>query len=65
MASVHPSALDRRNFLKGAAAGLVLLPHVDLVLPLDEVSLLVRRAGLDLDPGWCPSFGRIVQFHYQ
>jgi uncharacterized protein (DUF362 family) len=30
MASVHPSALDRRNFLKGAAAGLVLLPHVDL-----------------------------------
>lgn len=32
MASVHPSALDRRNFLKGAAAGLVLLPHVDLGL---------------------------------
>jgi uncharacterized protein (DUF362 family) len=30
MASVHPSALDRRDFLKGAAAGLVLLPHVDL-----------------------------------
>ena len=32
MASVHPSALDRRNFLKGAAAGLVLLPHVDFGL---------------------------------
>jgi uncharacterized protein (DUF362 family) len=30
MASVHPSALDRRDFLKGAAAGLVLLPHMDL-----------------------------------
>jgi uncharacterized protein (DUF362 family) len=30
MARVHSSALDRRNFLKGAAAGLVLFPHVDL-----------------------------------
>jgi uncharacterized protein (DUF362 family) len=30
MARVHPSAIDRRNFLKGAAAGLVLFPHVDL-----------------------------------
>jgi uncharacterized protein (DUF362 family) len=29
MASVHPSALDRRSFLKGAAAGLVFLPHAD------------------------------------
>ncbi len=26
----RPSALDRRSFLKGAAAGLVLLPHTDL-----------------------------------
>lgn len=30
MARVHPSALDRRSFLKGAAAGLVLLPYADL-----------------------------------
>lgn len=30
MAHVHSSALDRRSFLKGAAAGLVLLPHADL-----------------------------------
>ena len=30
MVRVHPSAIDRRNFLKGAAAGLVLLPHADL-----------------------------------
>lgn len=39
--------------------------HVDLVLPLDSVSLLVRIAGLDFDPGWLPAFGRIVQFHYE
>ncbi|MHB1192918.1 MAG: DUF362 domain-containing protein [Longimicrobiales bacterium] len=30
MARFDPSALDRRSFLKGAAAGLVLLPHADL-----------------------------------
>ena len=30
MARYDPSALDRRSFLKGAAAGLVLLPHADL-----------------------------------
>jgi uncharacterized protein (DUF362 family) len=30
MARVAPSAVDRRSFLKGAAAGLVLFPHMDL-----------------------------------
>ncbi len=30
MSRFDPSALDRRSFLKGAAAGLVLLPHADL-----------------------------------
>lgn len=39
--------------------------HVDLVMPLDSVSLAVRRAGLDFDPGWLPDFGRVVQFHYE
>ena len=39
--------------------------HVDLVLPLAGVSLLVRRAGLDFDPGWLPAWGRVVRFHYE
>ena len=39
--------------------------HVDLVLPLDDVSIPVRLAGLDLDPGWLPGFGRVVKFHYE
>ncbi len=38
--------------------------HVDLVLPLESVSLPARRAGLDFDPGWLPDFGCVVQFHY-
>jgi hypothetical protein len=39
--------------------------HVDLVLPLDAVTLPVRIAGLDFDPGWLPAFGRVVRFHYE
>ncbi|HNS02245.1 MAG TPA: hypothetical protein PKM78_07680 [Anaerolineae bacterium] len=38
--------------------------HVDLMLPLAAVSLPVRIAGLDFDPGWLPRFGRVVRFHY-
>ncbi len=39
--------------------------HVDLVMGLNSVSIPVRMAGLDLDPGWMPDFGRIVLFHYE
>ena len=39
--------------------------HVDLVMPLGSVSMPVRIAGLDFDPGWLPAFGRVVQFHYE
>ena len=39
--------------------------HVDLVLSLEAISLPIRRAGLDRDPGWLPSFGRVVLFHVE
>lgn len=39
--------------------------HVDLVFRLDDISLPMRLAGLDIDPGWTPSLGRVVQFHFQ
>lgn len=38
--------------------------HLDLQRPLGCVSLAVRRAGLDIDPGWLPWLGRVVHFHY-
>ncbi len=37
---------------------------LDVTLPLDAVDIRIRRAGLDLDPGWLPWFGRVVRFHY-
>jgi hypothetical protein len=39
--------------------------HLDVMIPMTELRLPVRRAGLDLDPGWSPRFGRIIAFHYR
>jgi len=39
--------------------------HVDLVMSLEEVSLPVRRAGLDANPGWSPDLMRVVTFHFE
>jgi hypothetical protein len=38
--------------------------HVDVILDLRDADIRVRRAGLDVDPGWVPWFGRVVRFHY-
>ncbi len=39
--------------------------HVDVILPLADVSLAVRRSGLDRNPGWTPEFGRVITFHFE
>ena len=39
--------------------------HVDLVIDLSQISLSARLAGLDRDPGWIPSLGRVVKFHFE
>jgi hypothetical protein len=38
--------------------------HVDLVMPMSEISVPVRMAGLDANPGWVPELGRVVTFHF-
>jgi hypothetical protein len=38
--------------------------HVDLVMPMNEISVPVRLAGLDANPGWVPELGRVVTFHF-
>ncbi len=35
-----------------------------VALPLAGVSLPVRIAGLDIDPGWVAALGRVVRFEY-
>jgi hypothetical protein len=39
--------------------------HVDLLFRLDQADLRLRRAGLDLDPGWVPWLKRVIGFHYR
>jgi hypothetical protein len=38
--------------------------HVDVFFTHRQADVRLRRAGLDLDPGWLPWFGRVVAFHY-
>jgi hypothetical protein len=37
---------------------------MDVHLRLDDVDIDVRRAGLDIDPGWVPWLGSVVRFCY-
>jgi hypothetical protein len=39
--------------------------HIDLVFDLRRVDLRIRRAGLDLDPGFVPWLGRVLHLHYR
>jgi hypothetical protein len=38
--------------------------HVDISFALAEADVRLRRLALDVDPGWVPWLGRVVQFHY-
>ena len=38
--------------------------HADVRFALQQGDIRLRRAGLDIDPGWVPWFGRVVRFHY-
>ncbi len=53
-----PDTVTRHGWLGASAT------HIDVVYPLDEVALPLRRLGLDADPGWMPWFGHIVAFHF-
>jgi len=38
--------------------------HIDVLFRLDRADIRIRRAGLDIDPGWAPWLARVVHFHY-
>ncbi|MDQ8021913.1 MAG: hypothetical protein REI94_08750 [Moraxellaceae bacterium] len=38
--------------------------HIDMHFRLADSDLRVRRAGLDIDPGWLPWLGRVVGIHF-
>jgi hypothetical protein len=38
--------------------------HIDVIFNHDQVDLRIRKAGLDLNPGWVPWLGKVVHYHY-
>jgi hypothetical protein len=38
---------------------------IRVVLPADSADVTVRAAGLDLDPGWVPWLGVVVEYRYE
>ncbi len=38
--------------------------HVDVLFDVAQADVRIRKAGLDVDPGWVPWLGRVVSFHY-
>jgi hypothetical protein len=52
------------TLLRRPARVLFTRTHVDLLLDHHDADLRVRRAALDVDPGWVPWLGRVVQIHY-
>jgi hypothetical protein len=51
-------ALSRRSKL------IVSKCHIDLLMDMNQISVPVRLAGLDANPGWVPELGRIITFHF-
>jgi len=39
--------------------------HIDAMFDHRLADVRIRKAGLDLDPGWMPWLGRVVSFHYE
>jgi hypothetical protein len=62
-AATDNSLLDL--LLRVHARVLVTHTHVEVVLPLRELPLAVRFAGLDRTPGWLPAAGRFVSIEFE
>jgi hypothetical protein len=54
-----------RRILSRAGRVVITRTHMTIVFALESVRLDVRKAGLDLDPGWLPRLGRVVRFAYE
>ncbi|HYJ85676.1 MAG TPA: hypothetical protein VEW46_06460, partial [Pyrinomonadaceae bacterium] len=53
-----PELINRRALITSTRT------HTDLFFDVRKADIRIRRAGLDLDPGWVPWLGRAVSFHY-
>ncbi len=60
----HRTGLTARELVRRRAEVAISETHVDVFLRLSVADVRIRRAGLDVDPGWVPWLQRVVTFHY-
>lgn len=58
------AGISLRQLLRRPGRVLATRTHLDVLFDLNQAEMRIRRAGLDLNPGWLPWFGRVVTFHY-
>lgn len=56
--------LDLATVVRRPASVMCSRTHVDVVFDMESSDVRIRRAGLDIDPGWVRWLGRVVAFHY-
>ena len=39
--------------------------HLDIIFGFDQLDIRIRKAGLDINPGWVGWLGKVIQFHYE
>ena len=65
LACVTATRRPLRRILARSGRILITRTHLTVVFDVTSVRLDVRKAGLDLDPGWLPRLGRVVRFEYE
>jgi hypothetical protein len=58
------TTLSLRNLVRRPARVALTDTHVDVFFRPGDADLRIRRAGLDVDPGWVPWLQRVVTFHF-
>lgn len=53
-----------RNLIMRPAFVALTKTHMDITTSMKNLDIRIRLAGLDINPGWVPWLGRVIQFHY-
>ena len=58
-------AISLRTLVKRPGRVVMTPTHWDVIFDLNQTDLRLRRSALDINPGWVPWLGRVVQFHFE
>jgi hypothetical protein len=58
------TTLSLRDLVRRPALVSLTETHVDVFFRPGDADMRIRRAGLDVDPGWVPWLQRVIAFHY-